>query len=63
MKTFSELISWELEEEKKLNRPARISTEESSSQLGGSVLRKVRYLSAAAAGQERDEESASAVAA
>jgi hypothetical protein len=48
MKTFSELISWELEQEAK-NKTSQLSlTEEASAgKLSASVLRKLRYLSSA----------------
>ena len=47
MKTFSELISWELEQDKKQTRSLAITTEEASGKIGASMLRKMRYLSAA----------------
>ena len=49
MKTFRELISWELEQEKKGNRSIQITTEHETGKLGTCVLRKLRYLRAAAA--------------
>lgn len=48
MKTFRELISWELEQERKQKSAApSLSEDEDIGKLGASVLRKIRYLSAA----------------
>lgn len=47
MKTFRELISWELEQEKNQGRSAQLSTTESGEKLSSCLLRKYRYLSAA----------------
>jgi hypothetical protein len=47
MKTFRELISWELEQDKKQNRSLLITTEDAAGKLSSCVLRKLRYLSAA----------------
>lgn len=47
MKTFSELISWELEQEKKGKRSAHIAGEQATGKLSALVLRKLKYLSAA----------------
>lgn len=46
MKTFRELISWELEQEKK-QAHSLVSTEDGAGKLGACALRKIRYLSAA----------------
>ncbi|HTG44825.1 MAG TPA: hypothetical protein VK633_09865 [Verrucomicrobiae bacterium] len=46
MKTFRELISWELEQEKKQNRPLHSTSEDAAGKLGSCVLRKLRSLSA-----------------
>jgi hypothetical protein len=46
MKTFRELISWELEQDKKQGRSLAITTEDGSGKLGSCVLRKLRYLTA-----------------
>jgi hypothetical protein len=45
MKTFREMISWELEQEKKGARTLQITTEEAASKLGACILRKLRHLS------------------
>lgn len=47
MKTFREMISWELEQEKKGARTLHITTEEAAGKLGSYVLRKLRHLSSA----------------
>jgi hypothetical protein len=47
MKTFRELISWELEQEKQTHRPLPPSFDDPSSRLSSYVSRKRRYLSAA----------------
>ncbi|HEV8543759.1 MAG TPA: hypothetical protein VGR78_15305 [Verrucomicrobiae bacterium] len=47
MKTFRELISWELEQDKRHNRSLLVSTEDAAGRLSSCVLRKLRYLSAA----------------
>jgi hypothetical protein len=46
MKTFREMISWELEQEKKSGQRLQITTEEAAGRLGSCILRKLRYLSA-----------------
>jgi hypothetical protein len=46
MKTFRELISWELEQDKR-QAGATTSAEERAAKLGTCVLRKLRYLSSA----------------
>jgi hypothetical protein len=43
MKTFSELISWELEQDQKARNPNR---DESSERLSASISRKLRSLNA-----------------
>ena len=48
MKTFRELISWELAQEKRGTRSRPTSAEESAGKIGASVLSKLRYLSTAA---------------
>jgi hypothetical protein len=48
MKTFREMISWELEQEKKGARTLQITTEEAAGKLGSCILRKLRYLSSSA---------------
>ena len=45
MKTFRELISWELEQEKNQGRSVQLSTEEGAGKLSACLLRKLRYLS------------------
>ena len=45
MKTFREIISWELEQEKKAARTLPVSTEEAAGKLGSCILRKIRHLS------------------
>jgi hypothetical protein len=47
MKTFREMISWELEQEKKGAHTLQITTEEAAGKLGSYVLRKLRHLSSA----------------
>ena len=48
MKTFRELISWELEQEtKQRSATLSLSGDEASGKLSASVVRKIRYLSAA----------------
>jgi hypothetical protein len=47
MKTFRELISWELEQDKKLNHSLLVTSEDAAGKLTSSVRRKLRYLSAA----------------
>ncbi|MGZ8901373.1 MAG: hypothetical protein ACXW3Z_14885 [Limisphaerales bacterium] len=48
MKTFSELISWELEQEAKQKvSPLKLAEEDSGGKLSASVLRKLRYLNSA----------------
>jgi hypothetical protein len=48
MKTFRELISWELEQESKRKRAAlSLSEEGGNTKLSASMLRKMRYLSTA----------------
>jgi hypothetical protein len=44
MKTFREMISWELEQEKNGARTLQISTEEAAGKLGSCILRKLRHL-------------------
>ena len=51
MKTFREMISWELEQEKKLGQSLQITTEEAAGKLGSCILRKLRYLSNSTDGQ------------
>jgi hypothetical protein len=51
MKTFRELISWELEQDKRQTRSLHITTEDNSGKLSSSVLRKLRYLSTATTAQ------------
>ena len=46
MKSFRELIFWELEQEKKQARSLHITTEDGSGKLGACVMRKLRYLTA-----------------
>jgi hypothetical protein len=46
MKTFRELISWELEQEKNQGRSVQLSTEDGAGKLSACLLRKLRYLSA-----------------
>ena len=48
MKTFRELIAWELEQEGKAHRPLQVSAEEATGKLGSCVLRKLRHLSSSA---------------
>ena len=48
MMTFREMISWELEQEKKGARTLEITTEEAAGKLGSCILRKLRHLSACA---------------
>jgi hypothetical protein len=47
MKTFRELISWELEQEKNQGRSVPNSMAESGEKLSSSLIRKYRYLNAA----------------
>lgn len=47
MKTFSELISWELEQEKKRGNSLNVTSEEAAGKLNRSVLRRMKYLSSA----------------
>ena len=48
MKTFSELISWELEQEAKDKAsPLKLMEEDGAGKLSASVLRKLRYLNSA----------------
>jgi hypothetical protein len=49
MKTFREMISWELEQDKRQTRSLQITTEDSSGRLGACVLRKLRHMAAAGA--------------
>lgn len=49
MKTFRELISWELEQEKQQNRSMSASLDEPSARLSSYLSRKLRHLSAARA--------------
>jgi hypothetical protein len=48
MKTFSELISWELEQEKNGYRSLATACEDAAEKLSASVLRKMKYLSTGA---------------
>ena len=49
MKTFRELISWELEQEaKEKASPLKLTEEDGAGKLSASVLRKLRYLNSAA---------------
>jgi hypothetical protein len=45
MKTFRELIAWELEQDRKQGRPA-LAEEKGESKLSATMLRKLRYISA-----------------
>ena len=47
MKTFREMISWELDQDKRRTRTLHITTEDGTGKLGSCILRKLRYLSAA----------------
>ena len=50
MKSFRELISWELEQERKNGTSATLAaTEEMADKIGASALRKLRYLSSRSA--------------
>jgi hypothetical protein len=60
MKTFREMISWELEQEKKSAQTLQITTEEAGGKLGSSILRKLRYLSTSAEAPLRSSASHSA---
>jgi hypothetical protein len=51
MKTFREMISWELEQEKKSGQSLQITTEEAAGRLGSCILRRLRYLSTSAEAQ------------
>ncbi len=51
MKTFREMISWELDQEKKGARVLQITSEEAAGKLGSSVLRRLRYLSSSTEAQ------------
>jgi hypothetical protein len=51
MKTFREMISWELEQDKRQTRSLHITTEDGAGKIGSSMMRKLRYLSAGANGQ------------
>ena len=57
MKTFREMIAWELEQEKKGRRSLQIPSEEAAGKLGSCVMRKLRYLGAAADAQGKPENS------
>ena len=48
MKTFRELISWELDQEKHPARRLHATSDESSGRIGSTMMRKLRYLSASA---------------
>ena len=55
MKTFRELISWELEQETKERPvPPSLSEDEAGGKLSASVMRKMRYLSSAGASAGKD---------
>jgi hypothetical protein len=55
MKTFSELISWELEQERKERADAlSLSEDESGGKLSASIMRKMRYLNSAGAAMAKD---------
>jgi hypothetical protein len=58
MKTFREMISWELEQEKKGGRTLQITTEEAAGKLGSCILRKIRHLSSSAEEQFKSAEPA-----
>jgi hypothetical protein len=60
MKTFREMISWELEQEKKGARTLQITTEEVAGKLGSCILRKIRHLSSDVDAGLRSAESVSA---
>ncbi len=57
MKTFREMISWELEQDKKTARTLQITTEDAAGKLGSCVLRKIRHLSNNVDGQTAPAES------
>jgi hypothetical protein len=59
MKTFREMISWELEQEKKGARTLQITTEEVAGKLGSCILRKVRHLSSDVDEQLKSPQTAS----
>jgi hypothetical protein len=53
MKTFRELISWELEQDSK-QKPARVRlSEDGDGKLSASVLSKIRYLNATGANAQK----------
>ena len=53
MKTFRELISWELEQESKQRRAAlSLSEDDAAGGLSASVLRKLRYLNSGNAAEK-----------
>ena len=57
MKTFSELISWELEQERKRKRSLAMTSEDASGKLSDSVLRKLKYLNSAGASSSKVPET------
>ena len=44
MKTFGELIAWELEQDRKTQNRSSMADETGSSRLGEMMLRKLKYL-------------------
>jgi hypothetical protein len=61
MKTFNELILWELQQEANQNSSSlSLSEEHGSSKLGASVLRKLRYLKSPSDGSKSSLDGLSA---
>jgi len=54
MKTFRELISWELEQEQKTRARLQVSSDEIAQKLSATVLRKIRHLSPPSADSMKD---------
>ena len=52
MKTFRELIAWELEQERKQKRSAA-AAKNGSSELNTTILRKLRYLNSNVSSNDR----------
>lgn len=58
MKTFSEMISWELEQEASKKAPRLSLTEDvGAGKLSASVMRKLRYIRSGAADTKSSSES------
>ena len=57
MKTFRELISWELEQDAEKRTEPSLTKEDAGAKLNASVLRKLKYLNAAGSASEGSAES------